>query len=115
LSVERHEQKLEVKKRNLHSSWQILYRYKRINSGASSKWQTVTINATCEFAIKGYNAFMIPTQPKTQENQQSTVNFLLEMADRIAKEAPISELEKLPTDGGENLDHYLYGAPKQYL
>ncbi len=56
---------------------------------------------------------MIPTSPKTQENQQSTVDFLLEMADRIAREAPAAELEKLPQDGGENLDHYLYGAPKQ--
>ncbi len=56
---------------------------------------------------------MTPTTPKTQENQQSTVDFLLEMADRIAKEAPVAELEQLPKDGGENLDHYLYGAPKQ--
>jgi hypothetical protein len=68
---------------------------------------------TCDFPTKRYNAGMIPTTPKTQENQQSTVDFLLEMADRIAKEAPAAELEKLPSDGGKNLDHYLYRAPKQ--
>jgi hypothetical protein len=56
---------------------------------------------------------MNPTVPKIREKKQSTVDFLLEMADRIAKEAPEAELEKLPTDGGKNLDHYLYGAPKQ--
>jgi hypothetical protein len=41
------------------------------------------------------------------------VDFLLATADRIAKEAPKAELEKLPKDGGKNLDHYLYGAPKR--
>jgi hypothetical protein len=37
------------------------------------------------------------------------------MADRSAKEVPAAELEKLPKDGGENLDHYLYKAPKKNL
>jgi hypothetical protein len=61
-----------------------------------------------------YTASMTtPTQPKTEPEQQSAVDFLLAAAKRIAKEAPPAELEQLPTDGGENLDHYLYGAPKQ--
>ncbi len=55
----------------------------------------------------------VPTKNNLPTKKQSTVDFLLEMADRIAKEAPSSELEKLPRDGGENLDHYLYGAPKK--
>ena len=50
---------------------------------------------------------------KSGGKKQSAVDFLLESADRIAAEVPASELEKLPTDGGQNLDHYLYGAPKQ--
>lgn len=45
--------------------------------------------------------------------KQSTVAYLLATAERIAKEAPESELEKLPKDGAANLDHYLYGAPKR--
>ena len=53
----------------------------------------------------------VPT--KNSSKKQSTVDFLLEMAERIAKQAPTAELEKLPIDGGENLDHYLYGAPKK--
>jgi hypothetical protein len=50
---------------------------------------------------------------KSSGKKQSAVDFLLESADRIAAEVPASELEKLPIDGGQNLDHYLYGAPKQ--
>jgi hypothetical protein len=55
----------------------------------------------------------LPTTPKLDLEPQSAVDFLLAAAKRIAVEAPESELEKLPTDDGENLDHYLYGAPKQ--
>ena len=55
----------------------------------------------------------VPTNNTLRLKKQSTVDFLLEMVDRIAKEAPTAELEKLPKDGGENLDHYLYGAPKK--
>jgi hypothetical protein len=62
---------------------------------------------------KRYNNFMTtPAKNKTRAKKQSTVDFLLATADRIAKEAPASELDKLPKDGGKNLDHYLYGAPK---
>ena len=50
---------------------------------------------------------------KSGGEKQSVVDFLLESADRIAAEVPASELEKLPRDGGQNLDHYLYGAPKR--
>jgi hypothetical protein len=32
----------------------------------------------------------------------------------IGMQVPDDELEKLPRDGAENLDHYLYGAPKRY-
>jgi hypothetical protein len=55
----------------------------------------------------------LPATPKLDLESQSAVDFLLAAAKRIAQEAPASELEQLPTDGGENLDHYLYGAPKQ--
>jgi hypothetical protein len=54
-----------------------------------------------------------PAKSKTRAKKQSTVDFLLATADSIAKEAPATELDKLPKDGGKNLDHYLYGAPKR--
>jgi antitoxin component of MazEF toxin-antitoxin module len=31
----------------------------------------------------------------------------------LTADAPPEELAKLPPDGAENLDHYLYGAPKR--
>jgi hypothetical protein len=34
------------------------------------------------------------------------------IAERV-KEIPEEELDKIPHDGAENHDHYLYGAPKK--
>jgi hypothetical protein len=68
----------------------------------------------CDFRAKRYNQSMSAlAKNKTRAKKQSTVDFLLATADRIAKEAPANELDKLPKDGGKNLDHYLYGAPKR--
>ncbi|MDQ3043053.1 MAG: hypothetical protein M3R11_11895 [Acidobacteriota bacterium] len=38
---------------------------------------------------------------------------LLEKLEAISKRVPDEVWEKLPTDGAENIDHYLYGAPKK--
>jgi hypothetical protein len=38
---------------------------------------------------------------------------LLEEIREIYQDIPEAEWEKLPRDGSENLDHYLYGAPKK--
>jgi hypothetical protein len=38
---------------------------------------------------------------------------LLEEIREIYKDVPDAEWERLPNDGSENLDHYLYGAPKK--
>ena len=38
---------------------------------------------------------------------------LLEEIREIYQDIPDAEWEKLPRDGSENLDHYLYGAPKK--
>jgi hypothetical protein len=66
-----------------------------------------------DFPVKRYYQNMsAPAKNKIRAKKQSTVDFLLATADRIAKQAPASELDKLPKDGGKNLDHYLYGAFK---
>ena len=39
---------------------------------------------------------------------------LSELIAEITKDIPASEWAKLPRDGAANLDHYLYGHPKQY-
>jgi len=36
-----------------------------------------------------------------------------EIVDEINADLPVDTWEKVPTDGSVNLDHYLYGAPKQ--
>ena len=38
---------------------------------------------------------------------------VLEVADRIQESAPAEVWEKLPTDGAQNVKHYLYGHPKK--
>lgn len=53
------------------------------------------------------------TQPTKPNKKQTTSEFLLEFAASVAIDVPKSELEKLPTDGAKNHDHYLYGAPKR--
>jgi Arc/MetJ-type ribon-helix-helix transcriptional regulator len=36
-----------------------------------------------------------------------------EVVDELRRNVPPEELAKLPKDGAEQLDHYLYGAPKR--
>lgn len=38
---------------------------------------------------------------------------LWEIAEEISSQVPLEEWEKLPTDGAEQHDHYLYGSPKR--
>lgn len=41
------------------------------------------------------------------------VRPLWEIAEEISAQVPLEEWEKLPTDGAEQHDHYLYGSPKR--
>ena len=36
-----------------------------------------------------------------------------EVINEISSQIPLEEWEKIPNDASVNLDHYLYGAPKQ--
>ncbi|MBW2615296.1 MAG: hypothetical protein JRD02_03850 [Deltaproteobacteria bacterium] len=36
-----------------------------------------------------------------------------DLLDELAKEIPQEEWDRLPSDSNDNLDHYLYGVPKQ--
>jgi hypothetical protein len=36
-----------------------------------------------------------------------------EIAEEISAQVPLEEWEKLPADGAEQHDHYLYGSPKK--
>lgn len=42
-----------------------------------------------------------------------TARPLWQIAEEISAQVPLEEWEKLPTDGAEQHDHYLYGSPKR--
>src|SRR5438094_8343161 len=44
---------------------------------------------------------------------KATVRPIWQVAAEIMRDVPDEELQRLPTDLAENLDHYLYGAPKK--
>ena len=41
------------------------------------------------------------------------VRPLWEIVQEISAQVPLEEWEKLPADGAEQHDHYLYGSPKR--
>ena len=47
---------------------------------------------------------------KTEEPEKQS---LLDKLEVISKRVPDDVWEKMPADGAENIDHYLYGAPKK--
>ena len=48
-----------------------------------------------------------------EETNEPKKQSLLDKLEAISKRVPDEEWAKLPTDGAENIDHYLYGAPKK--
>ncbi|MDX6384712.1 MAG: hypothetical protein QOK48_2285 [Blastocatellia bacterium] len=51
---------------------------------------------------------------ETEVTQGGVVARLLwEIAEEISSQVPLEEWAKLPTDGAEQHDHYLYGSPKK--
>ncbi len=48
-------------------------------------------------------------EPRPREN----VRPIWEIITELSSEIPMEEWAKLPTDGAEQHDHYLYGSPKR--
>jgi hypothetical protein len=48
-----------------------------------------------------------------EETEKPKKQSLLDKLEAISKRVPDEIWEKLPADGAENIDHYLYGAPKK--
>ncbi len=46
-------------------------------------------------------------------NDSIAVRPFWEIAQEISSQVPLEEWEKLPADGAEQHDHYLYGSPKR--
>jgi hypothetical protein len=51
--------------------------------------------------------------PTSQVKAISGYKPIWEVVDELRRSVPPEELAKLPKDGAEQLDHYLYGAPKR--
>ena len=53
-------------------------------------------------------------QPAASQAQTTpTHKPIWEVVDELRKSVPPEEFAKLPKDGAEQLDHYLYGSPKR--
>jgi hypothetical protein len=50
---------------------------------------------------------------KNDSSGNGVVRPLWEIVDEISAQVPLEEWQKLPTDGAEQHDHYLYGSPKR--
>jgi Arc/MetJ-type ribon-helix-helix transcriptional regulator len=48
------------------------------------------------------------------EERTNDMKVVIAMIEEISKQVPDSEWEKVPPDFSQNIDHYLYGAPKRY-
>ncbi len=48
-----------------------------------------------------------------KENAVSQVKPISAIFEDLSSEIPLDEWRELPSDGAENHDHYLYGAPKK--
>lgn len=49
----------------------------------------------------------------SQKPPAKTDKPIWEVVDELRKNIPAEEFSKLPKDGAEQLDHYLYGSPKR--
>jgi hypothetical protein len=50
---------------------------------------------------------------EAQQSRPSTGRPIWEIFEQLSQQAPPDEWSKLPSDGAEQHDHYLYGAPKR--
>ncbi len=48
-----------------------------------------------------------------QSEKLATAKPISELFAELRSELPVDEWEQFPSDGAENHDHYLYGAPKK--
>ena len=48
-----------------------------------------------------------------EAKQASRAKSISTVFEELSNQVPLEEWSKLPSDGAENHDHYLYGAPKK--
>lgn len=59
--------------------------------------------------------FLVEEMLSENNGDQARVSVrpLWEIAEEISSQVPLEEWKKLPVDGAEQHDHYLYGSPKR--
>ena len=85
--------------------------------------ESLTTNASALSTVEAVTTKMSQLSP---EQQQEVLNFVEFLAQKTAPpksiwekieariaQVPTEVLAELPADSSKNLDHYLYGAPKQ--
>lgn len=75
-------------------------------------WEEIVAHSS-ELAGQRVRVTVLPASEATQSGAQDSQNArpIWEEFDEITAKIPQAELEKLPTDASERLDHYLYGDP----
>ena len=63
-----------------------------------------------EDEIRQVLAFIASLQ---KQRKVSRANPLSAIFEELSNEIPLEQWRELPSDGAENHDHYLYGAPKK--
>lgn len=81
------------------------------------------LDQTPDFVVQEVLDFLLfiklRLQQKTREEQSADLQesprlpSFLQFVEEISAQVPREEWEKLPKDLSKNLDHYLYGAPKE--
>ncbi len=66
-------------------------------------------------SLKEYDTLIqkITSLEKQIQSQNRTPKPIWDKISDIMKDLPKSELDKLPLDGAEQHDHYIYGIPKR--
>ncbi len=69
--------------------------------------------AAAALLVKRFKQEQDQQPPAGQAATAPTYKPIWEVVDDLRQGVPPEELAKLPEDGAEQLDHYLYGSPKR--
>ncbi len=91
----------------------------RFSNGSLTPLQPLDLDEGAEVTLRIVNVTSkapeptAPRQPEKERPPGSGTHPVIAMIDRLRAEIPASADDDLPTDLSKNIDHYLYGAPKE--
>ena len=100
------------------------FRINAMNVTLSEEWRTYVAEqvregrfpsdaAVVEAGLQLLREQMPEPSPSNHEPKPTGWKPIWERAVEIMKDVPDDELAKLPVDGAEQVDHYVYGTPKR--